>query len=380
MNKDTFEKQRAFAGEKKESMHRRMVGHDYTQPCMYLITMVTEERRPLLGKLQGRSDAPEGSSEEPRVIPSLVGKAVSEEWWGIPSHYSEIEIISFQLMPDHFHGILYVKRPLPVHLSTVLTGFKTGCNKKGRALGVLPFAATEQVPFVATESQHTGQRAEKQEPQHTGQRAEKQEPQYTGQRPHKDSHPKKGQLFEPGFNDKILMQRDQLQRWKDYLHDNPRRLLMKRERPELLRVQRDVIAAGRSYSAIGNISLLVTPWRVQVQLTRSLTPEQIEEKVEEFLNMSRQGAVLVSPKISDGEKAVLNAAFAEKFPIIVLLENGFTDVDKPKGRMRMEACSEGRLLQLAPWPHHNERTVITRKQCLELNQMCKEICEYDPYG
>lgn len=351
MDKDTFEKQRSFAGEKKESMRRRFVGHDYTQPCMYLITMVTEGRRPLLGKLQGRSDAPAGSSEEPRVEPSMMGKAVSEEWWGIPNYYPEIEIISLQLMPDHFHGILYVRRPLPVHLSTVLTGFKTGCNRKARALGVVPFVATEPpVPFVATEPQHTEQ-------------------------PPKDSHPKHGQLFEPGFNDKVLMQRNQLERWIDYLHDNPRRLLMKREHPELLRVQRDVIAAGRSYSAIGNTSLLVTPWRVQVQLTRSLTPKQIEEKVEEFLSKAKQGAVLVSPKMSDGEKAVLNAAFKEKLPIIVLLENGFTDIDKPKGKMRIEACSEGRLLLLAPWPHHNERTVITRKQCLELNEMSREICE-----
>lgn len=357
MDKDTFKKQKAFAGEKKESMHRRMVGHDYTQPCMYLITMVIEGRRPLLGKLQGKSDAPTGSSEEPRVIPSLVGKTVSEQWWGIPNYYPQIEMISIQLMPDHFHGILYVKQPLPVHLSTVLTGFKTGCNKIAKAMGVVPFVATEPpVPFVATEPQHTKQQ------------------------PHGDSHPKHGQLFEPGFNDKVLMRREQLQRWIDYLHDNPRRLLMKREHPELLRVQRDVIAAGRSYSAIGNTSLLYAPERIQVQLSRSLTPEQIKEKIEDFLNKARQGAVLVSPKISDGEKAVLNAAFAENHRIIVLLENGFTDLDKPKGKKRIEACSEGRLLQLAPWAHHNERMVITRKQCLQLNQMCKEICEYDPYA
>ena len=49
MKKETFERQRAYAGEKKPSMLRRCVGHDYTGRQMYMITMVTEGRRPLFG-------------------------------------------------------------------------------------------------------------------------------------------------------------------------------------------------------------------------------------------------------------------------------------------------------------------------------------------
>lgn len=56
MDQETYEKQKAFAGEKVPSMHRRMVGHDYQERQMYMITMVTEDRRPLLGQVVGRSD------------------------------------------------------------------------------------------------------------------------------------------------------------------------------------------------------------------------------------------------------------------------------------------------------------------------------------
>ena len=49
MDKETYEQQKPFAGEKKPSMNRRMIGHDYQERQMYMITMVTEGRRPLFG-------------------------------------------------------------------------------------------------------------------------------------------------------------------------------------------------------------------------------------------------------------------------------------------------------------------------------------------
>ena len=71
----------------------------------------------------------------------------------------------------------------------------------------------------------------------------------------------------------------------------------------------------------------------------------------------------------------MRAAFDEGLPLIILLENGFTDLAKPGGQ-RMEACSRGQLLFLAPWGHHNERLSIRRDQCLALNDMARLICEF----
>ena len=60
--------------------------------------------------------------------------------------------------------------------------------------------------------------------------------------------------------------------------------------------------------------------------------------------------------------------------MILLQENGFTDLAKPGGS-RMEACARGQLLILAPWEHHNEHLTIRRDQCLSLNEMARMICE-----
>ena len=347
MKREVYESQKAFAGEKKPSMQRRCVGHDYTERMMYMVTMVVEGRRPLFGTVMGRSDAPAGSGYAPRVELTELGERVSEEWWGIPQYYPQVEIIALQMMPDHLHGIIFIKEKMEKDLSRIIRGFKTGCNRSYREVIL-------GVSSVATQSQQTGQ---------AGQRED---------RPREDrSH---GLLFGRGFNDKLLLREGQLQRWLDYLRDNPRRLLMKREQPDLFRVQRNIIVAGQQFSAIGNRFLLERPVRLQVQCSRSLTEEQIAEKQAWWIAQARSGAVLVSPCISKGEKTVMRAAFDEGLPIIVLQENGFTDLAKPGGR-RMDACARGQLLLLAPWEHHNERLTIRRDQCLALNDMTKLICD-----
>ena len=149
---------------------------------------------------------------------------------------------------------------------------------------------------------------------------------------------------------------------------------MKRENPDLFRVQRDLMVAGQQFSAIGNRFLLDRPLLLQVQCSRRLTEEQIQEKKEQLLALARRGAVLVSPSISPGEKAIMRAAFNDGLPLIILQENGFTDLAKPGGQ-RMEACQRGQLLLLAPWEHHNEQFTIRRSQCLQLNDLAKMICE-----
>ena len=134
MDQETYEKQKVFASEKVPSMHRRMVGHDYQERQMYMITMVTEDRRSLLGQVVGRSDGQPDSPDEPRTEPSELGRCVEQCWHEIALRYPQIEVLAFQLMPDHFHGILFVKERIDKPLGKVLLGFKQGCNKAFRAL------------------------------------------------------------------------------------------------------------------------------------------------------------------------------------------------------------------------------------------------------
>ena len=366
MKKETYEQRKAFAGEKKPSMKRRCVGHDYTRPGIYMLTMVVEGRRPLFGRVYGTSD-------DARIELTALGSAVRDEWWGLPRYHHEIVVFDLQMMPDHLHGILYVRQQMDCDLSRVVRGFKTGCGRHYRRL-LAPLS-------VATQSQQTEKGAQQTEKgaQQTSRGAQQtangaQQTAKGAQQTAKGAHPEHGLLFEPGFNDKILKEEGQLAAWRKYLRDNPRRLLMKREHPDLFRVQRGLTFGSHQFSAIGNRFLLERPLRVQVQCSRSLTESQIAERVEHFMTLARQGAVLVSPSISRGEKAVMRAAFEEGMPLIVLQENGFTDLAKPSGR-RMEACARGQLLLLAPWEHHNEQLTIRRDQCLTLNALAKEICD-----
>ena len=134
MKREVFESQAAFAGEKKPSMQRRCVDHDYTERMMYMVTMTVEGRRPLLGTVVGRSEAPADSPDAPRLVPTELGRRVAEEWWGIPAYYPQVEIMALQLMPDHLHGILFVKEKMSTDLSRIVRGFKTGCNRHYRSL------------------------------------------------------------------------------------------------------------------------------------------------------------------------------------------------------------------------------------------------------
>ena len=338
MDKETYRKNKRFAGEKKPSMKRRLVGHDYTRRGIYLPTMAVEGRRPLFGRVYG-------SSDDARIELSELGCAVRDEWFNIPNYHPEVKPLDLQMMPDHLHGILFVQEQMEKPLGMLLRGFKQSCNRHYRelVLGISP-----PVPSVALTTQQT--------------RRLKQD-----RRNEDRSH---GMLFARGYNDKLLLREGQLETWIHYLNDNPRRLLMKREHPDLFRVQRNVEAAGMTFSAIGNRFLLDRPIRLQVQCSRRLSEAEIQEQVEHFLTAARQGAVLVSPAISPGEKAVMRAAFNEDLPLIYLQENGFTDLAKPDGK-RMEACARGQLLILAPWEHHNEQLTISRSQCLKLNDIAR---------
>ena len=359
MDKETYERQKAFAGEKIPSMHRRMVGHDYQERQIYMITMVTEGRRPLFGQVAGRSDAEAGTADAPHMVLSKLGEAVVERWMATHELYPAIEVIALQMMPDHLHGILFVKERMEQHLGQAIKGFKTGCNKAYRRLVLGQAPSVASVQSVATRSQQTGQ-------QQTGQLQQTVLPRPKDDRRH-------GLLFARGYNDRLLLREGQLDTWLHYLADNPRCLLLKREHPDLFRVQRDLMIGEQSFSAIGNRFLLQRPFRLQVQCSRRLTEAEIQAKVAECLGAAAQGAVLVSPSISPGEKAVMRAAFERGYPLIYLQENGFTDLAKPGG-LRMEACARGQLLILAPWEHHNERTTIRRDQCLSLNEMARAIC------
>lgn len=372
-----IEEKKRFAGAKKPSMKRRSGINNYHGRHIYMLTLAVEGRRPLLGTL-------EGGEEKAWVQPTPLGKEVVKCWAAIPRYHSEVKLLAFQLMPDHLHGLLFVTEAMEEHLGQVVSGFKAGCNKayrkflgegegRGEAVPRLtqsPLGAgafTEQSPFgkAAAPGPATASAYAAAPPLPLPL------PSQHRLKPDDKSH---GLLFERGYNDLIAKGYDMLPRMLAYVKDNPRRLAVKRAHPDYFRVRFGLQTAGQQYAAIGNRFLLQHPEKVQVQLSRSLTDEQIQSKKAEFLALARQGAVLVSPAISRGEQAVMRAALDEHLPLIFLTPWGFNEFSKP-GHQYYEACSDGRFLILAPWEHQNERIPLTRTMCLTLNEMTKQICE-----
>ena len=386
MTEEELAEKKKYAGEKKPSMKRRASGHDYTERRFYMITLETEGRLPLFGHLAGNPFAEAGSSDAPHIILSELGKAVQDEWFSIPAFYPQIDVIALQMMPDHLHGILFVKAPIPLHLGQVITGFKAGCRKAQRRLEAQAATAAAAAPSPAAAPAPTTDAAkprptEKPAPPHQSgplppspQEAVSPLPNPASPLPNPAPQLPTPSLFARGYNDLILRTYDELTVWKNYLLDNPRRLLMKHARPDWLYPFFGLKLGPYTFNGIGNRSLLTAPRRIAVKLSRRLTDQQIEEATARYLAEARQGAVLVSPAISPGEKRVMRTAFDAGLPTIVLLENGFTQLSKPHGE-QFNACSAGRLLMLSPWEHHNEKHTITRIQCEQLNQMALAIAQ-----
>ena len=345
-----------FAGEKVPSMKRRSNINNYYGRHIYMVTMAVEGRRPLLGTLVGSSTVPDGQADAPCIVPTPLGQEVMRCWERIPQFHKEVRLLAFQLMPDHLHGILFVQDAMGEHLGQVISGFKAGCNKAYRRLVVGP--AYEVAPPLLVEAV----------PQHADTMPL---PLPSEHRLKKDdrSH---GLLFERGYNDLISKSYDMLPRLTAYLHDNPRRLAIRREHPDYFRVQFGLMVAGQTYAAIGNRFLIDSPDMEQVQLTRKLTEAQIAEERDKFLAMAKSGTVLVSPAISNGERVVMRTIMDAHLPQIFITPWGFNKFSKP-GHQYFDACAEGRLLLLAPWPHQNERIPLTRAMCLALNKMAEDI-------
>ena len=330
-------------------MMQRCVVHDYCAPSFYMVTVVTEPRRGCLSELHPEAGAAPGTepgaASDARLILSPIGEIVRDAWLRTSSIYAGVEACEHMMMPDHFHGILWVKERLPRHMGHIVKAFKRVSTQECRSRGLLlpPNPSLPPNPgSVAAAATAAGLQST---------------------------------LWQDGFQDSILLRKGQLAAMVNYIADNPRRLAAKRANPELFTVvSTQPVGRGRSCAAIGNHYLLDRPLKRQVQFSRTVSREELADRKQELLYTAAHGAVLVSPCISSGEKEVARAALDARMPLIVILENGFSPLYKPPGSY-FEACAAGRLLMLAPFPYHREKRTITREQCQTLNEWAQAIVE-----
>lgn len=317
---------------------RRMYGHNYAVPGTYEVTIVVTNRKPVFGEIVGSTRT---GGETPHLKPSALGLAVlNNEIPKIHHYYPMVDVWQVCLMPDHLHLIVRINEPLPVgkHLGIIIGAFKGGVSRAWWQIleTTVPEASASETPL--------------------------REP-----------------LFEPNYNDHILMRNGQLENWKRYLRDNPRRLMMRIEYPDLFRRTLCIVIGGIRYSAFGNMLLLRQPEKHQVffhRRTNGVPTEHTDiwtKECQRLISAAKSGDVLVTPGISECEKQIKNMALEQKLRLIHVQSNPIGKYWKPE-RNRFEACAAGSLLILAPWPEDMPSFASDYNRFHYLNRLAETIC------
>ena len=310
---------------------------------IYHVTLTIPSREPLLGELV----IPDNDPKQARVERTELGEKLVKEIYAIGAIHKQVRILQFCLMPDHLHLILHLRQASEISIRSIIRGFWQGTKRLGReyTLSIDPELNSGTTNKVDATILHRAF------------------PIFTEQ-----------PFIRP------LSRKGQLQTMYDYIRMNPQRLATKRLKPGFFRVQEGIEIAGRTYRGIGNISLLQATKYAPVHVRRTMIDEAMygdNTRLRNYMNgcvlAARQGAVMVSPFISDKEKEVMVVLLAEEHPIIYIADNGFRDYYKPSDGL-FDSVAAGRVLILSPWEYDPSKRHVTRAECVAMNKMAEEIC------
>lgn len=356
----------------KESpnMKLRMPGKDYTDPGYYFCTRTVLGRQHLFGEIKKKDAIPLADHSCAFIDYYPYGIRIARElenMVNVGQYVGKLEVKGKQIMPDHIHVLILVKERIPHPIGTVLNGFNIGCRRLWRELCSGPDVLRQPVKPL---------------------------PQPDGAL----------RIFEKGFNDNVVYRAGQLDAYYKYMGANPWRWLLREQYPKLFcKVWGKELIPGQRFDLIGNMFLLDRPFKVPVRISRfaveeeafcpdniegsfvmvngkktlrgaryvlprrEKTQEEILTAVESYLKLARAGAVLVTPCISPAEQEVVQAAYKEGLPVVMLSFNGFDKYYHPS-KAHYDACAKGILLQLAPWRYDPGRK-LSKQLCEELNAM-----------
>ena len=265
----------------------------WRKPCIVHVTMVANSRQPLFGRLSH-------NGSEAVVEKTSIGWALINQQRRLLELCPEIKILADKVMPDHHHIVLQVQRTMARSIREVVRGYMQGCKGEARQLGVVDNI-------------------------------------YDG----------------PPFY-RVLTHKGQLHAMIEYVKANAERAWQRRQNPELFRMHRKTEVCGLQFTSMGNHFLLDWPDRQLVEMSRSASDEQIEERLKSVLAAAHNGAVTYTAAISKGEQKIARTVREQGFPLVVLLNEGFPTEGSPHERFYkpggtyFEACSKGKLLLMEP--------------------------------
>ncbi len=387
-------------------MDRRSNCHHYSWPGVYHLTIkVNGTLYQPLGRVVGDSNEADGKPNAPRVELSETGRMVEYELTtSISRHYPMVEVQDHVVMPEHLHAIVVVKRRIvtangrEAHLGQVIAGFKKGCNRRFWEIEERrgkPAATRTAMPAGAASSRGAGV-CPAVYPQ--GYKVPSQAS--TGRLP----------LFAHGYVDVMPVDEKQLDTQRQYIRNNPRSRLMRTQNRTWLQPQRRAIPTALSLSALkGYLLRECRPSQTVAQAWNGIQPRLLAEdglvvcdsygnrellacrllpvvchrKDIPLFERQRQcclreaecGAVLVSARIAKGEQAIMDEAVSLRYPVVLVVDNGFPEVYHPSER-RVQLCADNRLLLVSPW-RYRYRPVdasIGAVECKTMNGVVQSLC------
>ena len=358
---------------------------------IYHITFVVTGRQPLLGELAI-------DHEEPRCLPTDLGRAISHDLDEIQQRRPYVRLLAKQLMPDHIHVLLYVTDDCSVSIKEIARGMRQGWRQMATTVSIdpqmpsaeeykqmpkgvtqMPKGGTQmpsaeeykQMPKGGTQMPKGGTQMPKGGTQMPSAEEYKQMPEEYKQMPKGGTQMPKGvtqmpkgvtqmpdtgthqPLFETPFF-RTLAHKGQLDAMIQYIHDNPRRAMLKQQNPDLFTLRRDTRVGELCFTSLGNLFLLDYPEKQPIICSRTLSEQQITAQQTDALYQAEKGCITVTAAISPGERQIARAVREAGAPLIILLKDGFPKAGDPHekyykpGGVYFEACAAGRLLLLEP--------------------------------
>ena len=410
-------------------MDRRSNCHHYSWPGVYHLTIkVNGTLYQPLGRVVGDSNEADGKPNAPRVELSETGRMVEYELTtSISRHYPMVEVQDHVVMPEHLHAIVVVKRRIvtangrEAHLGQVIAGFKKGCNRRfweieerrGKPAATrtaMPAGASSPMPGVAAAgaASSPGVAAAGAASSRGAGVCPAVYPQ--GYKVPSQASTGRLPLFAYGYVDVMPVDEKQLDTQRQYIRNNPRSRLMRTQNRAWLQPQRRAIPTALSLSALKGYLLrecrpsqtVALAWNgIQPRLLAEdglvvcdsygnrellacrLLPVVCHRKDIPLFERQRQcclreaecGAVLVSARIAKGEQAIMDEAVSLRYPVVLVVDNGFPEVYHPSER-RVQLCADNRLLLVSPW-RYGYRPVgasIGAVECKTMNGVVQSLC------
>ena len=365
---------------------------------IYFLTFVVVNRKRMFGRLKRLTHpTPEGHTAVMEA--SDLGNAIYREFNSIQAIHPSIQILAKQIMPDHFHAVVWCHEGFEGSIKVVARSFSQACSRIAREYarrqreGNVPLSAGTSSRGLPSLS--AGKTSQSDAPLSAGtsscglpslsalsNRAAPTSPQTPSiakmpTLPMEELDCGNGArvLFEKPFI-RTLSHKGQLKNIIKYTHNNPDNAIMREENPDLYVIRRGIVINGLTFDTMGKNRLLDFPLRQTVAISRNATEEKIQQMAEQALREAERGAVTYTVAISEGEKHVAREIREHGMPLIVIMPEGFPPEGTAAARyfhphgVYHKACGEGRLLILSPSEHNYSLESVVKRTEAELKRRC----------